>query len=116
MTLGYKQEKTYAENGIPAEVVPLEELNFRKMLVGRIDVFQTSRRVGYMTIGKLFTAEEAARFTHHPKPVEIDEYFILFSKVSPKGKYWADKFDEGLAALKKSGRYQELVSGGNTPR
>ena len=78
MTLGYKLEKIYAESGIVADAAPLEELNFREMFIGRIDVFQTSKRVGYLTISKLFNREDAARFTNHPKPVEIDEYFILF--------------------------------------
>ena len=27
---------------------------------------------------RVFNREDAARFTNHPKPVEIDEYFILF--------------------------------------
>ena len=78
VTLGYKQEKTYAESGIVADAAPLEELDFKKMLIGRIDVFQTSKRVGYLTISKLFNREDAARFTNHPMSVEIDEYFILF--------------------------------------
>ena len=112
VTIGYKQEKTYADNQIMADPVPSEELNFKKMLVGRVDVFQTSKRVGYMTIRKLFSPEDAARFTNHPKPVEIDEYYVLFSKKSPKGKYLSEKFDEGMQALKKSGRYQELIAAG----
>lgn len=112
VTIGYKEEKIYIESGINAQAVPSEELNFKKMLAGRIDVYQTSKTVGHATINKIFTAEEALLFTNHPVPAVENEFYILFSKKTSNGQYLADRFDAGLKKLKESGRYDSIVHGG----
>jgi len=109
VTIGYKHEKLYKEKGITVEPVASEELNFKKILVGRIDVYRTSKIVGYETINRLFSFEDAARFTHHPTVIEEDDYFILFSKNTPNGKHFALRFDSGLKQLKASGAYDKII-------
>lgn len=109
VTLGYKEEAVYKAKGINAEAVPSEDLNFKKILAGRIDVYQTSKIVGYTTIHKLFSPEEAKRFTTHPTPAVKNEFFILFSKKIPNGQALADKFDSGLKKLKESGAYDKII-------
>ena len=109
VTIGYNHEKLYKEHGIIAESVASEELNFKKMLLGRIDVYRTSKNVGYETIKKLFSPEDAERFTHHPKVSEENDYFILFSRNTSNGKYFAEQFDSGLKQLKASGAYDKIV-------
>jgi len=59
VTIGYQHEIIYNKKGITAEPVASEELNFKKILVGRIDVYRTSKIVGYETINNLFNLEEA---------------------------------------------------------
>ena len=110
VTIGYKDEKIYKDKGINADPVPSEEMNFKKMLAGRIDVYMTSKVVGYSTIHKLFTPEEAKLFTNHPTPVEQGEFYILFSKKTTNGKALADKFDEGMKKLKDSGAYKKILA------
>lgn len=109
VTFGYKEEKIYKENGIKAQAVPTEELNFKKILARRIDVYQTSKTVGYSTINKIFTVEDADKFTHHNKPAVKNEFYILFSKKIPNGRELADKFDSGLKKLKESGAYDIIM-------
>lgn len=109
VTIGYKEEKIYMENGIKAQAVPSEELNFKMILSGRIDVYQTSKTVGYATINKLFTPEEARQFTNHPVPAVENEFYILFSKKTSNGQYLADRFDAGLKKLKESGKYDSII-------
>lgn len=110
VTLGYKNEKIYPEKGIAAEVVNTEELNFKKIAAGRIDVYETSKAVGYATINKFLTPDEAKLITNHPKPVEQSEYFVFFSKKTPNGKAMSDKFESGLKKLKASGTYDKLMA------
>ena len=110
VTIGYKEESLYKEKGIFAEAVTSEDLNFKKILAGRIDVYQTSKIVGYTTINKLFSPDVAKQFTNHPKPAVKNEFFILFSKNIPNGQVLADKFDSGLAKLKESGVYDKIVA------
>jgi len=109
VTIGYKEEQIYKENGIIAESVPTEDLNFKKILAGRIDVYQTSKIVGYEIIKKLFTVEEANQFTNHPRPAVINEFNILFSKKTSNGQRLADIFDAGLQKLKESGAYDSII-------
>lgn len=111
VTIGYTQEKFYRDKGIKVEAVPKEELNFYKLLAGRIDVYQASRLVGYSMINKLFEPEKAKLFTHHPKIVHRNELYILFSKASPGGKKFKERFDSGLKKLKASGAYDRIISG-----
>ena len=110
VTIGFKEESLYKEKGIKAAAVPSEDLNFRKMLAGRIDVYQTSMIVGYTIINKLFPPEVAKQFTHHPKPAVENEFYILFSKQTPKGQALADKFDSGLKKLMESGGYGKIIA------
>lgn len=121
VTIGYKEEQIYKENGIIAQSVPTEDLNFKKILAGRIDVYQTSKIVGYEIIKKIFTAEEASQFTNHPDPAVVNEFYILFSKKTSNGQKLADIFDAGLKKLKESGAYDIIlesvhnVDSDNTP-
>lgn len=110
VTIGYANEGIYKKAGIKADAVPKEELNFKKMLGDRIDVYQTSKAVGYYMINKFFTPAEATQFTHHPTPTAMDNYYILFPKKSPKAKFFNEKFDSGFAKLKASGEYDRILA------
>ena len=110
VTMGFREEAIYKAQGIQAEVVTSEDLNFKKMRVGRIDVYQTSSRVGYVTLKKTFNAQEASLLTHHPKVVSESEYFVLFSRATPRGQTLADRFDSGLKKLKANGGYDKIMA------
>ncbi len=109
VTISFKQEKIYKDKGIKAHPVASEDFNFKMMLADRIDVYETSKVVGYAMINKLFSPEEAKLFTNHPKAVEENVFYILFSRKTPDGKYFADKFDSGLKKLKESGVYDIIL-------
>jgi len=110
VTKGYRQEAVYKETGIPVQVVPEEYLNFVKMMAGRIDVYETSRTVGFSTIKDLFSPEDAAKFTYHPKAVQQAKYYLLFSKKSENGERMSKAFSVGLEKLQASGRYMEILT------
>ena len=40
---------------------------------------------------------------------ETAEIYVAFSKVFPKGQYYAEKFDEGLAIIKANGIYKRVM-------
>lgn len=110
VTIGYQEEAAYKAAGIRADAVSSEELNFKKMRLGRIDVYQTSKQVGYVTLAKIFTPAELSLFTHHPKVVYESEFFVLFSRKTARGKYLAERFDAGLRKLKASGEYDRILA------
>lgn len=90
-------------------MVPDAELNFKKMLLGRIDVYLTSLIVGYDIIHQIFEPSKASLFTNHPKKTAELDMFVLFSKSNPNSQEIADAFDTGLKNLKISGRYHEII-------
>jgi len=110
VTLGYKHENIYRENGINAYPVTTGLLSFKMLLAGRIDVYRTSKDVGYYLINKNFKPEKARLFTHHPKVIDRSGYYILFSKNTPDGKTLSKRFDSGLKKLIESGAYDEIAS------
>lgn len=109
-TIGYAYVVPLVEYGLDVEYVQTEELNFRKILAGRINLYPASEKVGYYIINFLFDRESAARFTRDSKPLSTEPYFFLVSRKNPDGPEIIRKFDEGLRALKANGRYDEILS------
>jgi polar amino acid transport system substrate-binding protein len=110
VTLGLKQVEIYKKNGIRASVVATEDQIFKMMLSNRIEVYQTTKAVGYTAINKLFPPDQAKLFTHHPKPVETDDFYVMFSKTNPKSQAYADRLDAGLKKLMASGGYKKILA------
>ncbi|MCP3921579.1 MAG: transporter substrate-binding domain-containing protein [Desulfobacterales bacterium] len=108
-TIGYLQAEDLQKRGIKVQMVGIEDLNYKKILAGRIDAYPTSYFVGYYQINMLYGKQKASLFTHHPKPVMTSDYYMLFSKKIPNIKGIIEKFNDGLKKLKKSGRYDELI-------
>ncbi len=109
-TLGFSHVKELEKEGIKLDVTSREDLNFKKLLAGRIEAYPASLIVGYNTINKLFAPEKAALFTNHTKTLKADQMYLIFSKNIPNGQKLADKFDSGLRRLKASGRYDEIIA------
>ena len=80
------------------------------MLRGRIDAYATSLTVGQYLIRKRFSPEVAARFTYNPKPLDNNQAFVMFARNRPDSLPLSRAFDRGLQALKKSGRYAQILN------
>ena len=80
------------------------------MLRGSIDAYATSLTVGQYLIRKRFSPEVAARFTYNPKPLDNNQAFVMFARNRPDSLPLSRAFDRGLQALKKSGRYAQILN------
>ncbi|WP_281557158.1 transporter substrate-binding domain-containing protein [Thalassomonas sp. RHCl1] len=89
------------------EIAATDEINFRKLLGGRIKIFPISRKVGYTLLADLFNAEETDLVTHHPKVLVSNITRLLIPKKNPKSQYFVDMFNKGLKMLKASGEYEQ---------
>lgn len=105
--LGYKQVEKYKNAGLEYEAAVNEEINFKKMLRGRVDIFEASKYVGNNVISNTFSSVDKEKFTYDPKPVAENKFYILFGK-NETNKKLANIFDKGLKKLIDSGRYQEI--------
>ena len=96
-----------------------EELNFKKLLKGRIDLFPSNPLVGQKVLLEAFGKRAANSVAYHHKPLVAPTGHLLFSKKHANGEELVAAFNRGLEKLRKSGRYtlfqSELISGKYEP-
>lgn len=92
------------------EWVHSDELNWRKLMAGRIDTFPQDLHVGYAQLADLFPADEAARITHHPTPLKpLTSMHVLFPKKLAQSSQRLQKFNEGLRQLQAEGTIERYL-------
>jgi polar amino acid transport system substrate-binding protein len=82
-----------------------EKINLKKLAAGRIDatiIYDKTASVLLKELG-LENKIEAA-FINETTPI-----FLAFSRKNPKGQYYADQLDKGLANIKKDGTYKRIM-------
>lgn len=111
-TIGYNYGEgfEYAEKiGIFKTVrVKNDYLNFKALLLGRIDAFVAGEAAGYKVLSEKFTPEERERILHHKKPVRVATYHLVLTKKKIKSRDLRDKFNYGLKVLKETGEYKRM--------
>jgi len=95
---------------ISVELAPTDEANLKKLLEGQIDAFIGDLMVTNEQIRDTFTADEVEQFTHSSKPVFEESVFLLLSKKIPDSEQVRERFNEGLAMLKESGKYDQIIA------
>ncbi|MCG8617634.1 MAG: transporter substrate-binding domain-containing protein [Desulfobacterales bacterium] len=100
---GFKYEDRFdralQEGLITAQAVATQEMNFRKLLKGRIDVFPVVKDSGHATIATSFSQEEADRFTQHPKPLARHKLYLILTRHLPENERILADFNRGLARV-----------------
>ncbi len=92
---------------IKVQWVPKDIQNFKKLLLGRIQLFPQFLETGYYQIKTNFTSDQIKLFTHHSKPLKVTPSSLIISKKARKGKHLIALFDNGLKQLKESGKYKK---------
>lgn len=91
------------------DVSPSDETNFRKLLLGYIDVFPLAKEVAAILLRKNFTLEERRQITFHPKIVNSGDMYLLLSRKVPRNRQKLARFNSGLRKLRASGDYARYV-------
>ena len=95
----------FLERGeVPMERVSSDQQNFEKLLKGRIQLYPQERNVGLAALRNLPGA--AAQITHHPRPLLVNQSYLLFPKSLPGSELLRQRFDQRLQQYRDSGRYQ----------
>ena len=89
-----------------------DEAGLTHLLKGRIDLFPGEVMVTYAQIRDAFPEVEAARITHHPRPISERPLYLLLSKQVAGNAQMVDRFNEGLRQLRASGRYDQIIADG----
>lgn len=112
-TAGYTYTPEFwnaAESGrLDIQEAASDELNFKKLIKGRIDIFPTSDLVGQKLLKERFPREEAKKvMLYEAKPLFSATGHLLFSRQSSDGEALLTAFNRGLAKLRESGRYDQF--------
>ncbi len=111
-TLEYDYGKDFMtameEKRIFVDSVPHDEMNYKKLLGGRIQIFPNDPIVGYAQIRNSLSPDKAKLITHHPKEFEKSTLHLIISKKCKNGKFFLDKFNSGFKKLKESGRFDQM--------
>lgn len=89
--------------------VPSDEMNFQKLLNGRIQIFPMDVLVGYHMLNELFPPEIVSQFTHHPKSVRVDPMHLLLNKKNLANQQRIASFNKGLKRLRESGKLDQYL-------
>lgn len=108
-SIGYSYGESF-DNAVENDVIDVEwvastELNFRRLLFGRIDAFPEEINVGYYILRRETDPDEAEMITHHPRPISENESFLLFPANEPETERLLKIFNRGLQAFRDDGRY-----------
>ena len=104
---GDKMDEGMKKGKIKIDIANSDELNFRKLLHSRFDLFICDLTVGRRLLNEKFIKEQREKITYNDKPLKVDEYYFLVSKKHPRAKEIMEKFNSGMEKIIKSGRYQQ---------
>ncbi len=90
------------------ELVLNDELNFKKVFHGRVDIFPNDPVVGMAQIRNIFPPEQADLITFHKKEFMVSPLSLIISRNSKDGKVFLEKFNSGLKKLQESGRIEQM--------
>jgi len=115
LTLGGSNGYSYGpefDEAVEQDILNVEwaasaELNFRKLLYGRIDAFPEEINVGYYILRRETDNGRSSQITHHPKPILENESFLLFPRNEPDTARLSQAFNQGLKSFRENGRYQD---------
>ncbi len=96
--------------GVQIDRAPSDELTFRKMIAGRIDVFPSSLHVGKYIIGTRFSSKEAAQIEIYKGTFNVTRYHLILGRAHPASVELVEKFNKGLRRLRESGKYAQYMS------
>jgi len=111
-TRGYTYTKEFWEAAeskrLKVDVTDSDTQNFKKLFVGRIDIFPSSLVNGNSILQKEFNPSIPRLISFHPKPLSITTGHLAFSRSRKNSENLLGIFNQGLAELKKEGLYDKF--------
>ncbi|MCP3925907.1 MAG: ABC transporter substrate-binding protein [Desulfobacterales bacterium] len=110
-SLGYKYAFEEEISGIKIDIdrAPTDIINFKKLLLGRIQIFPCDMNVGYAILNIHFKPEEIQKITHHPKHYSSTTYHLILTKKNKINELLIQKFNKGLSRLRETGQFDQFV-------
>ena len=90
------------------DVVKTDDINFRKLFNRRIDIFPIGYEAGLTLLMNKYPQSARDQVVLVKRPLMTQKAYLLVSKKMANAKAIIAAFNQGLNALKKTGRYQAL--------
>lgn len=104
---------------LKVDVTDNDMQNFKKLFVGRIDIFPSGLVNGYRLLQKEFDPGKSQLLTYHLKPLSSTTGHLAFTRSRQDSGNLLQVFNHGLAKLKKEGLFDqfrdELLEGKYSP-
>jgi len=94
---------------LTTDVANKDIIQFEKLLRHRIKLFPMNMFTGYYMINEQYDPQTAALFTHHPRPLKVSIYHVLFSRAVEENAARLELFNQGLQQLRASGEYDRII-------
>jgi polar amino acid transport system substrate-binding protein len=112
-TRGYTYTKEFWDAAkskrLMVDVTNSDIQNFKKLLVGRIDIFPSGFVNGHSLLQKEFNPGIPRLISVHPKPLSKTTGHLAFAKSRKNSENLLRTFNQGLAKLKKEGLYDKFM-------
>jgi polar amino acid transport system substrate-binding protein len=93
------------------ELIASDEINFKKLLKGRTNIFPLNIDVAYALLANKFTLHERESITYHPRELYSIQSHLIFSKKNERNIRMLALFNSGLKRLRVSGKFGEYFEG-----
>lgn len=107
-TLGYWYEDVYKEAGLKVDYVASDDLNLKKLKVGRIDAFIMNELQGRTMIKEKYPNQED-EFAVSEKPTDQSWFYLMIAPGYPGSQEITKVFNHGLQLIKKNGTYGQIL-------
>lgn len=112
-TRGYDYGEAFQQGEASGQLqvhrVTSDELAFRQLLAGRVDLFPMDKVVGFDMLHQHFSAAERAQLSFHPTPLRSDSLHLLLSKQVANNAALIERFNLGLKQLRDSGKITQYL-------
>lgn len=109
---GPELDRAINDGKIRVDRIVKDEVNFKKLLIGRIDLYPQELNVSYELLHRQFSADDIALIAHHPKPLMENPSYLLLPKSRPGSLRLKTLFNKGLAEFKKNGTVDRYIAEG----
>jgi polar amino acid transport system substrate-binding protein len=89
--------------------VTSDEIAFRQLLAGRVDLFPMDKVVGFDMLHQHFSVTERAQLSFHPQPLRSDSLHLLLSREVAENAELIVRFNRGLQRLRDSGKVSQYM-------
>jgi polar amino acid transport system substrate-binding protein len=111
-TRGYTYTKEFwkavESKRLKVDVTDSDTQNFKKLLVGRIDIFPSGLVNGYRTLQKEFDPGKSQLLTYHLNPLSNTTGHLAFTRSRQDSANLLQIFNDGLTKLKEEGLYDQF--------